>query len=104
MITPTQSVTQSAGSSAEAALSSGASAVDESYTMFLQLLTAQLNNQDPLNPMDSNEFVNQLTQISQLEQQVQQSEQLGDLVDLEKARSALQNLDFLGREIEAESQ
>lgn len=35
---------------------------------FLTLLVAQLNNQDPLNPQDSSEFVAQLTQFSSLEQ------------------------------------
>jgi flagellar basal-body rod modification protein FlgD len=35
---------------------------------FLQLLVSQLQNQDPLNPMDSTQFVSQLTSYSQLEQ------------------------------------
>jgi flagellar basal-body rod modification protein FlgD len=36
--------------------------------MFLQLLVAQIKNQDPLNPTDSVQFVSQLAQFSQLEQ------------------------------------
>jgi flagellar basal-body rod modification protein FlgD len=39
-------------------------------TMFLQLLVAQLQNQDPLNPTDSSQFVTQLAQFQQLEQSV----------------------------------
>jgi flagellar basal-body rod modification protein FlgD len=35
---------------------------------FLKLLVSQLQNQDPLSPVDSNQFVTQLTQYSQLEQ------------------------------------
>ena len=35
---------------------------------FLKLLVSQLQNQDPLNPTDSNQFVSQLTAYSQLEQ------------------------------------
>jgi flagellar basal-body rod modification protein FlgD len=35
---------------------------------FLQLLVSQLQNQDPLNPLDSTQFVSQLTSYSQLEQ------------------------------------
>ena len=38
---------------------------------FLTLLVSQLQNQDPLNPTDSNEFVSQLTGYSQLEQLIQ---------------------------------
>ncbi len=35
---------------------------------FLQLLVAQIKNQDPLNPTDSVQFIGQLVQFSQLEQ------------------------------------
>ena len=35
---------------------------------FLKLLVSQLQNQDPMNPTDSNQFVSQLTSYSQLEQ------------------------------------
>jgi flagellar basal-body rod modification protein FlgD len=38
--------------------------------MFLQLLVAQLRNQDPLNPSDGTQFVGQLAQFQQLEQSV----------------------------------
>ena len=38
--------------------------------MFLQLLVAQLKNQDPFNPTDSTQFVTQLAQFQQLEQSV----------------------------------
>jgi len=37
-------------------------------TTFLNLLVAQIKNQDPLNPADSTQFVGQLVQFSQLEQ------------------------------------
>jgi flagellar basal-body rod modification protein FlgD len=39
-----------------------------SESTFLTLLVSQLQNQDPLNPPDSNQFVSQLTSYSQLEQ------------------------------------
>jgi len=38
---------------------------------FLQLLVAQLQNQDPLNPQDGTQFVSQLAQMSSLEQELQ---------------------------------
>jgi flagellar basal-body rod modification protein FlgD len=37
---------------------------------FLQLLVAQIKNQNPLNPTDSTQFVSQLAQFSQLEQTI----------------------------------
>ena len=42
----------------------------EDFNEFLILLTTQLQNQDPLNPMDSKEFTNQLVQFSQVEQSI----------------------------------
>ena len=60
---PTSSNSASSGAGASAL---GATAPTEE--MFLQLLVAQLQNQDPLNPTDSTQFVSQLAQFSQLEQ------------------------------------
>lgn len=46
---------------------SNSSSATTSEGTFLQLLVSQLQNQDPLNPMDSTTFVTQLAQFSQLE-------------------------------------
>jgi len=48
----------------------GTGSIDQltSESTFLQLLIAQIQNQDPLNPTDSIQFVSQLVQYSQLEQ------------------------------------
>ena len=43
-------------------------ALTENFDDFLKLLTTQLMHQNPLEPMDSNEFINQLTQFTQVEQ------------------------------------
>lgn len=56
----------SSNSSSSAAAALGGTAPSEQ--MFLQLLVAQLQNQDPLNPTDSTQFVSQLAQFSELEQ------------------------------------
>ena len=48
--------------------SSSSSSGTPTEGMFLQLLVSQLQNQDPLNPTDSTQFVSQLAQISELEQ------------------------------------
>ncbi len=64
-VTPTSS---SSGTTPGAASSAAPPAVDKN--MFLELLVAQLKNQDPLNPTDSMQFVQQLAQFQQLEQSV----------------------------------
>src|ERR1700754_3933826 len=68
------------------------------YDTFLVLLTAQLQNQDPLAPMDSTQFTQQLVQFSQVEQQIRTNEQLEGLVGQYKASSAGAALSYLGRE------
>ena len=60
-----------------------ASSNDVSKEVFLQLLVAQIQNQDPLNPMDGAEYVSQLAEFSNLEQMIA----LGD--DVETIRGAM---------------
>src|ERR1700685_1675394 len=60
------SANSSASSSSSSASALGGTAPSEQ--MFLQLLVAQLQNQDPLNPTDSTQFVSQLAPFSELEQ------------------------------------
>jgi flagellar basal-body rod modification protein FlgD len=50
-----------------------------SQETFLQLLVAQIKNQDPLNPTDGTQFLSQLAQFSRLEQQLQMNAQLTDI-------------------------
>ncbi len=49
------------------------------YTTFLKMLTTQLQNQDPLNPMDTAETSSQLAAFSSVEQQTRTNDLLGDL-------------------------
>ncbi|AXX99623.1 flagellar hook capping FlgD N-terminal domain-containing protein [Profundibacter amoris] len=51
-------------------------AVNSDYDVFLQLLTAQVKNQDPLDPMSSDDFSSQLAQFSAVEQQVKTNDLL----------------------------
>lgn len=63
---------------------SGASAqaFSSEYNSFLKLLTAQVRNQDPLQPMDSTQFVDQLATFSSLEQQVNSNKALDNIASL----------------------
>lgn len=51
-------------------------AIGEEYNTFLRLLTAQIRNQNPLEPLDSTQFVEQLATFSSLEQQVRSNDRL----------------------------
>lgn len=55
---------------------SGLATTGDEFNNFLQLLTAQIRNQDPLEPLDSTQFVEQLATFSSLEQQVQSNSRL----------------------------
>lgn len=78
--------------------SAARSQLTENYDTFLVLLTAQLQNQDPLSPMDSAQFTQQLVQYSQVEQQIRTNEQLEGLVAQYQAASAGAALSYLGRD------
>ena len=54
--------------------------ISKDYDMFLRLMTAQLKNQDPLQPLDGTEFVAQLAQFSGVEQQIKTNERLDFLL------------------------
>jgi flagellar basal-body rod modification protein FlgD len=66
------------------------------FTTFLTLLTTQLKNQNPLEPLDTNQFTAQLVQFASVEQQMKQNEQLTNLVALSKAADATTSLAFVG--------
>jgi flagellar basal-body rod modification protein FlgD len=72
--------------------------LSDNYDTFLVLLTAQLQNQDPLAPMDSTQFTQQLVQFSQVEQQIRTNEQLTGLVAQYQAASAGAALSYLGKD------
>src|SRR5262247_2501720 len=66
------------------------------FTTFLQLLTTQLKNQNPLDPLDTNQFTQQLTQFAQVEQQLKTNDLLSGLVLLEKSSEATAALAYVG--------
>ena len=69
------------------------------FTQFLQLLTTQLKNQNPLDPLDTNQFTQQLVQFAQVEQQLKSNDQLATLVSLQRTAQASQALDFVGKTV-----
>ena len=62
---------QNSSSSSSSSATGGLGGSSPSESMFLQLLVAQLKNQDPTTPSDPTQFVGELAQFSQLEQTIQ---------------------------------
>src|SRR6201991_3075443 len=86
------------GAAADPNANAGRTRLADSYQTFMSLLTAQLQNQDPLAPMDSTQFTQQLVQFSQVEQQIRTNEQLEGLVGQYQAASAGAALSYLGKD------
>lgn len=68
---------------------------------FLTLFVTQLQNQDPLNPMDGTEFISQLAQLTQVEQAYNTNSNLENILGALNASSALSAVSFVGNEITA---
>lgn len=70
------------------------------FNMFLKLLTTQMQNQDPLDPMDTSQYTQQLVQYSQVEQSIQQTGVLRDILGRLSTQDMAQASGFIGREVE----
>lgn len=82
------------------ASSTGRTRLADSYETFMNLLTAQIKNQDPLSPMDSTQFTQQLVQMTGVEQQLLTNDLLEKLVT--NTGSGIQtSVSLLGREVRA---
>jgi flagellar basal-body rod modification protein FlgD len=67
------------------------------FQTFLTLLTTQLQNQNPLDPLDTNQFTQQLVQFAGVEQQLRTNDQLTTLVSLQQTAQSTQALGFVGK-------
>lgn len=71
----------------------------KNFSQFLTLLTTQLKHQNPLEPLDTNQFTQQLVQFAQVEQQLKQNDQLATLVALQKTAQSTAALGFVGETV-----
>ena len=71
-----------------------------SFQDFLKLLTTQLQQQDPLTPMDAEKFSQQLIQFAAVEQARAANERLSKLIDTVAAGQLLMAASFVGREVD----
>ncbi|RQW88561.1 MAG: flagellar hook assembly protein FlgD [Geobacter sp.] len=87
------------------ATSAASAAMKQSMGMnkddFLKLFITQLQNQDPLNPMDSTEYISQLAQLSQVEQAYNTNSNLQSIISALGASSSLSAVSFVGSEVTA---
>ncbi|QWG22505.1 flagellar biosynthesis protein FlgD [Bradyrhizobium sediminis] len=79
--------------------STATTGIADNFQTFLTLLTTQLQNQNPLDPLDTNQFTQQLVQFAGVEQQLKSNEQLKSLIALEKSAQATQALIYVGNTV-----
>ena len=93
------------GAGAGSANQAGAAAANlaDNFDTFLTILTEQLQNQDPLSPMDAQQFTEQLVQFSSVEQQIAQNQSLETLLALQTANARMSATDYVGREVTVSS-
>lgn len=73
------------------------------FDTFLKLLTAQLQNQDPLEPMDASQFTQQLVQYSGVEQGIYTNKNLETLIAMQQTGGLGSSVNYIGREVMAQN-
>ena len=84
------------------ATSTSADKLFDDFNDFLTLLTTQLQYQDPLSPLETAEFTNQLVGFAGVEQQLAQTEQLKSMTTLLSAQSRTSAISHIGLNVEYE--
>lgn len=100
-ITATTPTVTTNGSTSSGTTGSALKSLDANFDQFLRLLTTQMQNQDPLKPMDNNEMTQQLVAFANVEQNIATNTKLDKLITLQQGTMTGNNLGYLGRMVEA---
>ncbi len=92
----------SLGSTKTTSVSDSKARIAGNFDQFLTLLTTQLKNQSPLEPLDTNKFTEQLVQFASVEQQLKTNESLTALLALNKATAVNNAIGFVGTTVIAD--
>lgn len=89
------------GSSNTSALTGSRQGIADNFDTFLQILTTQLRNQNPLDPLDTNQFTQQLVQFTGVEQQLKTNQFLEAMMLANQNAGSSQAVGYIGKEITA---
>lgn len=95
--------TTSANAATSSAAASAARSLGGDMQTFLKLLTTQLRNQDPTQPMDPNQLTQQLAQFAGVEQQIATNQHMESLLALQRTSALVAATPMMGREVEVAS-
>jgi flagellar basal-body rod modification protein FlgD len=96
------SVSSSTATAQSSSLANSRSTIAGNFDQFLQLLTTQLKNQSPLEPLDTNQFTQQLVQFSGVEQQLKTNELLDNMITGTRVSAATGAVSFIGQRVVAD--
>jgi flagellar basal-body rod modification protein FlgD len=99
MPTPVVSAPGTGTASGDKTASDKTTGIADNFQTFLTLLTTQLQHQNPMDPLDTNQFTQQLVQFAGIEQQLRSNDQLKSLVEIEKSAQATQALVYVGNKV-----
>ncbi len=89
------------GQAVNAEAAGSQSALSNNYELFLKILTTQIKEQDPLDPVDASQYTSQLVQYSSVEQQIKTNDQLGSVLSAIQSSASLNFVSYIGTEIVA---
>ena len=95
-------IAAAATSPAQQASSLAGGNLAQNFDDFIMLLVAQLKNQDPLDPISTNEFTNQIVQFASVEQAIATNTNLERMIVLQRSNQITSAVGYLGKRIEAE--
>ena len=94
--TSSGSSNSSSSSSSSSSTNSASQQIAGNFDTFLQLLTTQLQNQDPLSPMDTTQFTQQLVEFASVEQQIDMNTNMQTLISDQQTTQATSALQLVG--------
>jgi len=102
-VLPTTSSSTGSASTTGSTNASDPALLSQNFNTFLTLLTTQLKNQDPISPLDTNQFTQQLVSFSQVEQAINTNTKLDSLISLQSTSEAVAALPMVGKTIQYNS-
>ncbi|MGC5777746.1 flagellar hook assembly protein FlgD [Methylobacterium sp. NFXW15] len=93
------SLVNSGNATTSSSSSSSAAGIANNFSQFLTLLTTQLKNQNPLDPMDTNQFTQQLVQFAGVEQQLKSNDRLDSILAASKSASTASATSYIGKTV-----
>jgi flagellar basal-body rod modification protein FlgD len=102
-VSPASSTGGNPAATAPAATKSAMVGLGENFDSFLKMLTTQLKHQDPMSPLDTNQFTQQLVSFSQVEQAIKANDRLESLVSLFSSTTLASSMNLIGKTVGVES-